>query len=1347
MRRAVRGARAALVLAFALASVTCNLGDALRPSGLENIALALVSDTVLVVGAPVLPTVTVTVNGSPYARAHVALSSSDTTLVAVHGDTLVPRRRGTVTLSASLESSALPSERPGVAARLLVVADTVTLDSASVRFASVGDTLTLTATARDAAGEAISGVTVLWSSSDTAVVAVTPAGRLAARANGTAVVRAAVDRDTAAAAVTVAQVLARWTFEPPAVKLDALTATDTVVATGHDARGNVITGAAPSAWSIGDATLVSVSTAGVVTALLNGATVLVAEGGGGVRDTVPVTIAQRATQLSIAPDPVPAVTSLGAQLQLTARAFDRKQVEIRGASPVWFTPDPDKIRVSSDGLVTTLATGQARVIATLDAAADTVTVPSSNDPATLVVAPDSALATSVGDTLVFMATARNARGDPVAATVTWRTPDSAVAAVLADGRAIALAVGTARVIATTGGKADTGLARVTDVPVAIAIAPAARTYTSLGDVDTLPVVITNARGATLPRGSVSWSSDDATIARVTTGGVVTARDTGQTVVRATSSAVTDSVLVTVLNLPATIAFLNPRTADTLTAIGQTFTLETDVRNARGDQILGYPIAWHSTNRFVVDTVLPTGVVLAIGWGATSVVAQAGPVADTMVLVVQNPTRLYVNNAVVTALRVGTASRPFAKIQDGVNAADAGDTVVVMRGTGSYSESVALARRVTILGDSAAFVGSARTDVASLPLLAHDTGAAAITAYTTAPVAVKYLVIRHTLDGPAFAGDGSDAQLRWVYVNPPSSGVTTRIGRGILVANSQAGSVLQNVTVRNVRGYGISLVNSSTANIASDSVVGVDSIGVPEGGAGISLRGGASNSVSGNVIRATRGPRILVRGAASADVFAHAFSGRHPLMQLDSVTGLVNIHDNTFQLGYDGGDWADSPDCSTDTRCAGVLITDSHDGALVEGSPGEYLWYASPADIHGNQFYNGNYYGGSPGDGIGIRLRRSEAFGQSNTFRFIQVATQLEGASKGVFYSATVDTTAWASYLYDADTLFLASVDGHEAGMIYKSTTVSTGVPWIVCLMCRFSLRRGNIINVMDDQAYISLQQSYFTSAPNAQPITFWGHTLFLYHDTVSATGDSVTGGYRAGVSYTGAVAALFTTNVWIQYSLVQGYTSFPGVLFYAGSASLSPSFTQTVLTRNRVGLFISPTVPPNSFSSAEGVAVFDNLVGGLEDGRSSGSSGSNWWWGDARGPRGGGNPAATGDSVLAAPTAPYNPLTAPPFTGTVGAELRHVRGDGQSAVAGATLPKALTVRVVDAFGLPVPGASVTFTVTAGGGNLAGQAVRTLAANGDGLAETPFTLGGVAGANIVEVTAAGLNTVVLSATGT
>ncbi len=90
-------------------------------------------------------------------------------------------------------------------------------------------------------------------------------------------------------------------------------------------------------------------------------------------------------------------------------------------------------------------------------------------------------------------------------------------------------------------------------------------------------------------------------------------------------------------------------------------------------------------------------------------------------------------------------------------------------------------------------------------------------------------------------------------------------------------------------------------------------------------------------------------------------------------------------------------------------------------------------------------------------------------------------------------------------------------------------------------------------------------------------------------------------------------------------------------------------------------------------------------------------------------------------------------------------GNGQTGATGAALPLAPVVRVVDAFGNPVSGASVTFAVTGGGGSVAGSPGTT---GPDGLAAPgSWTLGAASGTNTLQATVTGTGlTVTFTAQG-
>ncbi|HET7025476.1 MAG TPA: hypothetical protein VFI39_09760, partial [Gemmatimonadales bacterium] len=95
-------------------------------------------------------------------------------------------------------------------------------------------------------------------------------------------------------------------------------------------------------------------------------------------------------------------------------------------------------------------------------------------------------------------------------------------------------------------------------------------------------------------------------------------------------------------------------------------------------------------------------------------------------------------------------------------------------------------------------------------------------------------------------------------------------------------------------------------------------------------------------------------------------------------------------------------------------------------------------------------------------------------------------------------------------------------------------------------------------------------------------------------------------------------------------------------------------------------------------------------------------------------------------------------TGTPGAAATIVAtgGTSQSGSTGTVLPNPLTVKVTDAHANAVPGRTVTWVVTAGGGTLAGVTATTDATGTSTVAQ--WTLGGTAGTNTATATLAGVS---------
>ncbi len=121
-----------------------------------------------------------------------------------------------------------------------------------------------------------------------------------------------------------------------------------------------------------------------------------------------------------------------------------------------------------------------------------------------------------------------------------------------------------------------------------------------------------------------------------------------------------------------------------------------------------------------------------------------------------------------------------------------------------------------------------------------------------------------------------------------------------------------------------------------------------------------------------------------------------------------------------------------------------------------------------------------------------------------------------------------------------------------------------------------------------------------------------------------------------------------------------------------------------------------------------------------------------------------GTNTLAATAEGLDPVefTATATPGTA-AGVAKVAGDGQTAEVGTVVATAPAVRVTDRYGNPVPGVTVTFTITGGGGSATGTEPVT---DADGVAMVgSWTLGTVAGTKWLTATVAGADPVTFTAT--
>lgn len=412
---------------------------------------------------------------------------------------------------------------------------------------AIDASLQLTAEARDAEGQAIAGRTYQWTSSDPAVATVSTTGRVTAVGPGEATISAQSGQAIGTARVVVAQQVTDVTLTPAIWAAGALDAEQQLTAAPHDANGHPVAGKVIQ-WASSDSAVATISPAGVVTAMANGAASITATVDGENAATA-VTVAQVVATLSVTPEQW-SPAALGEQHQLMATALDANGHEVADWVLSWETADSTIAVVSKDGMATATGVGSTTINADAVTTSSSVAVMVAQAVDSVVVVPATDTLRTLGDTLRLQAGALDANQQQVnGATFTWQSSNPAAVTVDNDGLATAVAEGTATITATADGKSAqaTLVVAVSAAPALaeIFVAPDVWTATAAGAKQQFQVYAKDANGNDVNVSTIAWSSSDPAVASTDGAGLVTAKTNGQVILTATAGGLTSTASITV----------------------------------------------------------------------------------------------------------------------------------------------------------------------------------------------------------------------------------------------------------------------------------------------------------------------------------------------------------------------------------------------------------------------------------------------------------------------------------------------------------------------------------------------------------------------------------------------------------------------------------------------------------------------------------------------------------------------------------------------------------------------------------------------------------------------------------
>ncbi len=532
---------------------------------------------------------------------------------------------GSATISATIE---------GISANATITVSAVPVASVIVSPATaslvVGQTQTLTASPRDAAGAALSGRTIVWTSSQPAVATVSVGGVVTAVAAGTASVTATVEGRTGSTAIVVSTIpVASVGVTPSSVAL-TVGDTRTVTATVRDAAGNPLAGRSVS-WSSADLTIVTVSPGGLITAVGAGAT------------SVSATVEGQSGSVVVTVSPVPVATVavlpsnsslvIGQTQMLSATPKDAAGSPLTGRVTTWSSSNVSVASVSATGLVTAVSIGGATITATVEGRAASASVTVVAVPVASVAITPATLTVTVGLTAPLSAVVRDADGLPLTGRpVTWTSNNPTIATVGADGLVTGLAVGSAVITGSADGVSGTSAVTIVPAPVAaVAVTPGTASL-MVGQTQPLTSLATDAANNPLSGRPTVWSTSNAAVATVSVAGLVAAVTVGTATITATVEGKSGSALITVVSAPVTTVVVSPASIDL--PVGQSQVLSVTPRDASGNPVAGRVVSWSSSSSSVAS-VSSTGTVTAVAAGTATVSATVEGVTGSASVAVTN----------------------------------------------------------------------------------------------------------------------------------------------------------------------------------------------------------------------------------------------------------------------------------------------------------------------------------------------------------------------------------------------------------------------------------------------------------------------------------------------------------------------------------------------------------------------------------------------------------------------------------------------------------------------------------------------------------------------------------------
>ncbi len=448
-----------------------------------------------------------------------------------------------------------------------LVSITIGAASPSVGVGST-DQFTATGNFTDGSTQSLSS-SVIWSTSNSALVTISNTGLVTAKSNGSATIMATSGAITGTSPLTVTISLVSISVTPPSPTI-APSTDQQFKATGTFTDGSTqdITGTVN--WNSSDPTKATVSnslpTSGLARGLKSGSSIITASSGS-ISASATLTVSS-VTLTSIRVTPASGTIPLGVVQQFTAQGtFSDGTTQDITNTVSWSSSQPTLVSITVSGAATGRNLGTVNILATSGTiTGSTTTTVNAANLVSLSIQPNSmTIADGTTSKLSAIGLFNDGSTRDVSTQATWSSSNPAAATVQTNGKMTGLNPGLTTVTATLLSQSVSVTVNVTNATVvSISVTPS---ISSLAPGTQITFVATGQfsdSSTQIISGDVNWSSSDSTVATVSTTpgtrGIAETVATGSVTVTAAFEGVTGSAQLNVTGANLTGIVISPPTA-------------------------------------------------------------------------------------------------------------------------------------------------------------------------------------------------------------------------------------------------------------------------------------------------------------------------------------------------------------------------------------------------------------------------------------------------------------------------------------------------------------------------------------------------------------------------------------------------------------------------------------------------------------------------------------------------------------------------------------------------------------------------------------------------------------------